>query len=55
MDKKEANEIIEKIGKECNAHKECVECNFYLVDHENCIEGCIFDEVFSTQFDKYNL
>lgn len=55
MNKQEANKIIQLISKECKANRECAECNFYIYDEENDLDGCIFNEVREKDLKDYEL
>lgn len=55
MNKQEANKIIQSISKECKSNRECAECNFYIYDEENDLDGCIFNEVREKDLGYYEL
>lgn len=55
MNKEKANKIIQAIHKECKKNRECVECQFYIYDEENDLNGCIFGEIDITEIGEYEL
>ena len=55
INKEKANKIIQDIHEECKKNRECVECQFYIYDEENDLNGCISGEIDITEIGNYEL